>query len=273
MKSQLITTIAVTLLLGCGESQQSIPQTKNEPAAESNLVKSKANKALLNDANKRNIEEAKQAVTGGDEGLLGHWKFEGDISDSSGNGNNGVAIGGPGFGEGRIGKALKLNGLSQRVELPKLASSINRLTIATWMHVDHMPLNEKFVSIYHNNGWSMGDVHLGYAGQEGVLDLGINGNIPSMCIPTFRVKDIQKRWVHLATTYNATDKKEVRFYLDGQPGEVFKLKEANPVNLGPARIGAWDVEPRWFAGQIDELYIYERVLTEEEIRTIFERRL
>ena len=76
--------------------------------------------------------------------------------------------------------------------------------------------------------------------------------------------------MHLATTYNGENKKQVRFYLDGQPGEVFNLDEANPVNLGPARIGAWDVEPRLFDGQIDELYIYERVLTDEEIRELFE---
>ena len=42
------------------------------------------------------------------------------------------------------------------------------------------------------------------------------------------------------------------------------------MNLGPARIVAWDVEPRWFDGQIDELYIYERVLIDEEIRGLFE---
>ena len=204
------------------------------------------------------------------QGLLGHWKFEGNVSDSSGSNNDGVAIGKPGFVEGKIGKALKLNGLNQRVDLPKLASGLNQLTIATWINVNRMPESEKFVSIYHNNGWTEGDVHLGYAGQEGVLDLGINGNAPSMSIPTFRVKDLQKRWVHLATTYNGENKKQVRFYLDGQPGEVFNLDEANPVNLGPARIGAWDVEPRLFDGQIDELYIYERVLTDEEIRELFE---
>ena len=259
MKHLLLTTIAAVMLMGCGESQQSAfpPEVEPaEPVAVATKPEPTAAKALYK------IEDR--------QGLLGHWKFEGNVSDSSGNDNDGVAIGGPGFGEGKIGKALKLNGLSQRVELPKLASGIDQLTIAIWINVDHMPSSEKFVSIYHNNGWTVGDVHLGYAGQEGVLDLGINGNMPSMSVPTFRVKDLQKRWVHLATTYNGDNKKEVRFYLDGQPGEVFKLEEANPVNLGPARIGAWDVEPRWFDGQIDELYIYERVLTDEEIRVLFE---
>ncbi len=50
-------------------------------------------------------------------GLLGHWKFEGDVSDSSGNGNNGVAKGDPGFVAGKIGRAVKLAGDGQYVEI------------------------------------------------------------------------------------------------------------------------------------------------------------
>ena len=127
------------LLVGCAESQQSTLPPKVEPAEPVDVAtkpEPTTAKALYK------IEDR--------QGLLGHWKFEGNVSDSSGNDNDGVAIGGPGFGEGKIGKALKLNGLSQRVELPKLASGIDQLTIAIWINVDHMPSSEKFVSIYHN---------------------------------------------------------------------------------------------------------------------------
>ena len=41
-------------------------------------------------------------------GLLGHWRFEEDVSDSSANGKNGVATGDPVFVKGKIGKAIKL---------------------------------------------------------------------------------------------------------------------------------------------------------------------
>ena len=203
-------------------------------------------------------------------GLLGYWAFEGNVSDGSARGNDGVAVGEPGFGDGKIGMAVTLDGESQCVEVPALASAVTQLTIAAWIYVEKMPAPQKFASIYHNNGWKAGDVHLPFAGEEGIMDLGIKGNEPDMSVPSFKVKDLQGRWVHLAVSYDADDKKEVWFYLDGQPTEAFKIEKANPANLGPGRIGAWDDEGRWFNGRIDEVYIYERSLPAREIAMLFE---
>lgn len=202
-------------------------------------------------------------------GLLAHWEFEGDISDSSGKANDGVAKGNPEFVTGRIGKAVKFAADGQYAEIGKLASGVKQFTLATWIHVDEMPEPEAFASIYHNNGWKVGDVHLPFAGPEGIMDLGIKGNEPDMSVPSFRVNDLQKRWVHLAVSYDADDTKKVRFYLEGQPKEVFEITKANPVNLGPGRIGAWDEDGRWFKGLIDEMYIYERALQDSEINALF----
>ena len=203
-------------------------------------------------------------------GLLAHWKFEGNISDSSGKANDGVARGDPEFVTGRIGKAVRFAVDGQYAEIGKLASGVKQFTLATWIHVDEMPEPEAFASIYHNNGWEIGDVHLPFAGPEGIMDLGIKGNEPDMSVPSFRVNDLQKRWVHLAVSYDADDAKKVRFYLEGQPKDVFEITEANPVSLGPGRIGAWDEEGRWFRGLIDEMYIYERALEDSEIKALFE---
>lgn len=203
------------------------------------------------------------------QGLLAHWKFEGDISDSSGKANDGVPRGDPEFVAGRIGKAVKFAGDGQYAEIEKLASGVKQFTLVTWIHVDEMPEPETFASIYHNNGWNVGDVHLPFSGPEGVIDLGIKGNDPDMSIPSFQVNDLQKRWVHLAVSYDADHSREVRFYLDGQPTDVFEITKANPVNLGPGRIGAWDEEGRWFNGLIDEMYIYERAIEDIEVNALF----
>ena len=203
-------------------------------------------------------------------GLFGHWAFEEDVTDSSANGNNGVAKGDPEFVTGKIGKAIKLDGDGQFVEIAKRVSGATQFTIAAWIHVNKMPAPKAFASIYHNNGWKIGDVHLPFAGPKGIMDLGIKGNEPDMSVPSFQVEDLQGRWVHLAVSYDADDKKEVRFYLEGQPKDVFRIEKANPVNLGPGRIGAWDAEGRWFNGLIDEMYIYERALKDREVRVLFD---
>ena len=210
------------------------------------------------------------AQTADPKGLFGHWAFEEGVSDSSGNGNHGVAKGDPEFATGKIGKAINLNGDGQFVEIAKRTSGATQFTIVAWIHVNKMPAPKAFASIYHNNGWVIGDVHLPFAGPKGIMDLGIKGNEPDMSVPTFQVKGLQGRWVHLAVSYDADDKKEVRFYLEGQTKDVFSIEKANPVNLGPGRIGAWDREGRWFNGLIDEMYIYERALKDREIKALFE---
>ena len=202
--------------------------------------------------------------------LIGHWKFDGDALDSSGKGNHGVAKGDPEFVAGKIGSAVKFAGDGQYIEIGELASGVTQFTIAAWIHVDRMPAPENFASIYHNDGWKIGDVHLPFAGPEGILDLGIKGNEPDMSIPSFRVKDLQSRWVHLAVTYDADQGNSVRFFLGGQPRDVFDIETANPVDLGPGRIGAWDEEGRWFNGRIDEVYIYERALQASEVEAVFD---
>jgi len=104
MKHLLLTTIAALVLVGCGESQQSVPPAEVgpaepiaevpaqpssppaeakpvEPIAEAKPVNPKANKALLNAVKKGDIEAAKQAITDGadlnGEGEHGRTPFEG----------------------------------------------------------------------------------------------------------------------------------------------------------------------------------------------------
>ncbi len=210
-----------------------------------------------------------QSETALSDGLLGHWKFDGDSSDSSSHAKHGQPIGAPRFGEGKIGQAIQLNGSNQCVEVPVLAADVTQFALVAWMYVDGMPSPQSFVSIYHNDGWEDGDVHLPFTSGDGTMDLGIKGNEPSMSVPSFKVIDMQKRWVHLAVTYDADETKQVRFYVDGQLAETFDIETAHPVRLGPGRIGGWDVEGRWFLGRLDEIYIYERALIGEEVKALF----
>ena len=203
-------------------------------------------------------------------GLLAHWAFDGNVSDSSGGGHDGKAHGDPEFVEGKIGQAIKLDGKSQYVEIGKIASDVTLFTLAAWMHIEEMPSPDNYSSIYHNNGWENGDIHLPYAGPEGVMDLGIKGNEPSMSVAKFELKDFQKRWVHLVVTYDAEEGQNVRFYIDGKRTDDFKIDKAKPVRLGSGRIGSWDDQPRWFNGLLDEFYIYERALSDADVKALYE---
>jgi len=212
------------------------------------------------------IAEKKQSeATSLSRRLLGHWAFEGNFSDSSSNRNDGLPQGVPQFGDGQFGQAVQLDGKSQSIVIPALATDVEQFTLATWMFVDRLPTPQQFVALYHNDGWQVGDVHLPFTTDDGTVDLGINGNEPDMSQPTFLVKDMLQRWVHLAVTYDSVESKKVQFYVDGEQTDSFEIEKANPVRLGPGRIGGWDVENRCFLGRLDEVRIYDRVLSKEEV--------
>jgi alkaline phosphatase D len=197
--------------------------------------------------------------------LLGHWGFDGNFADSSSKSNHGQPIGEPRFAEGQVGRALQLDGKTQSVAVPALETDVEQFTLAAWMFVDRLPSPQQFVALYHNDGWQVGDVHLPFTSDDGTVDLGIKGNEPDMSIPTFLVKDMLQQWVHLTVTYDSAESKQVQFYVNGKLTDSFDIEQANRVHLGPGRIGGWDVENRCFQGRIDEVRIYNRVLSEEEV--------
>ena len=70
MKHLLLTTIAAVLVVGCGESQQSVPQAESEPVESVAEVPAKpsnseADRALLKAAKEGNIEAVKQHLAAG----------------------------------------------------------------------------------------------------------------------------------------------------------------------------------------------------------------
>ena len=90
-----------------------------------------------------------------------------------------------------------------------------------------------------------------------------------MSVPTFKVTEMQRRWVHMAVSYDARQSKQVCFYVDGRLTESFEIATAHPVRLGPGRIGGWDVQERWFLGRLDDVYLFQRVLGADEVSALY----
>ncbi|HEX5223243.1 MAG TPA: LamG-like jellyroll fold domain-containing protein [Verrucomicrobiae bacterium] len=60
-------------------------------------------------------------------------RFEGDVFDSSGHGNNGIATGSPAFTNGYNGQALVFDGANTYVTLPPNIANNNAFTFAAWI--------------------------------------------------------------------------------------------------------------------------------------------
>jgi len=79
-----------------------------------------------------------EPVDPGAEGLAAHYAFEGDVTDRSGNGYDGVSADNPFFEDalGDLGQAMFFDGIDDYVTLPigTLISTLNDITVASWVN-------------------------------------------------------------------------------------------------------------------------------------------
>ena len=95
--------------------------------------------------------------------LIGHWPFDGDLSDISGNKRNAKGHNSPGYADGKMGQALKLNGDNQYVTLggkPKdYAPKNGSITISLWFSADKLDTRWQTLISNGDSGGSKWRVH------------------------------------------------------------------------------------------------------------------
>jgi len=209
-----------------------------------------------------------------DPNLVGWWKFdEGsgmDANDSAGN-NHGTLVNGPIWTTGRTGGALQFDGVDDYVEVPNSNSLqlTNAITVAAWAKVDSFDVWRTIVS----KGQS--GIHEFWFGYRPTnrLDFKFNGldgrNNPSNTVIT------DSDWHHLAGVYDGND---IYVFIDGlldnMPMSYVDINY-NTGTLNIAHTKYWNCcnpdgsDCCRFTGLIDEVSIYNRSLTEDEIYDLY----
>ncbi|MBK1832633.1 LamG-like jellyroll fold domain-containing protein [Roseibacillus ishigakijimensis] len=224
--------------------------------------------------------QARQPSVIASEGLIGYFPFEyqTDYPDRLEN----VATGVPSerrIEDGRVVGArwvsgrwsekdgLLFNRQGERVEL-ELPGEYDELTFSVWAKVDH--LENSLNAILTSTGWNEGDVHWQILRSHDPI-LAVHRIKESGCR---LVKPIEPgRWQHLVAVVSKTDRR-TRFYVDGYLAQENELPAETLVAPGTMWLGDWRQEAadrfiqRNFRGIIDELAIWDRALSEEEIREI-----
>jgi bacillopeptidase F (M6 metalloprotease family) len=70
-------------------------------------------------------------------------------------------------------------------------------------------------------------------------------------------------WSHIASTY---DGKNQRFFLNGTQVKVTTITGSLPNTANPLRIGGNAIWGEYFSGLIDEVRVYNRALSESELK-------
>ncbi|MFO1486708.1 MAG: LamG-like jellyroll fold domain-containing protein [Verrucomicrobiaceae bacterium] len=169
--------------------------------------------------------------------------------------------------------ALEFRNISDRVRLSAPAE-VKALTMAMWVRING--LDRYFNSLFMSESWGERRVHWQIV-RDGRIRLGIAGG------PGQRHQDCDTevfftperfgRWTHLAVTFDP-QAKEVRHYANGTLLAKIPLKDTSPLKPGIAELGNWNdrrttgVAIRHLSGTMDEFALWDRVLSEAEIKAM-----
>ena len=193
-------------------------------------------------------------------GLIAHWTLdesdiEGEtVKDILGE-NHGITVNGPVTAEGKIGEALQFDGVDDYVRFEVFVYAFEAFTFEAWakpvdfphdlkvmgtggaMALEIEPAEKKFRWAWRAAEW-----------QPGILSA--------------TIAEVDT-WYHLAATY---DDGTQRLYVNGV--EEAKSPAAGLLNIGKINIGSYSPgHPGVFCGLIDEVRVYDRALSEDEIQT------
>jgi RHS repeat-associated protein len=210
-------------------------------------------------------------------GRIGWWKLDGDGADASGGNHPLTNVGNVATAPGRFGLGIRFDG-SSCMTAPIWAEARLQgtpgITMMAWVNTgDALPCPSGFRTLL-GRGWD-------YM-ATGVCFGPPDPNIPGLAGDIRAVGDEEvgpggpwafihrNAWTHVAVTW---DHQDVKHYVNGQLG----TSRANPGNLtdfdpmfaiGCRAFGGGTLEAH-FIGTIDEAVLYNRPLTDDEIRTYY----
>ncbi|MBN1873374.1 MAG: Ig-like domain-containing protein [Anaerolineae bacterium] len=166
---------------------------------------------------------------------------------------------------GLDGTTVRFDGIDDYINIPDLPDS-DALTIGMWLKISELPSSLR--SLLHHDGWNLGNVHL-HLVTDGQLEFALNGNSPLTAYSNviFDASTFDQ-WVHVVYVYD-TGQKQVAFYVNGNLDTVENFTTALPGDLGPGQIGNWRDGDRPFDGMMDEIVIFNRALSDSEVKTLY----
>ena len=227
------------------------------------------------------------------EALVGHWLFNGDANDVSGNGNNGTAMTGyefwgagvPTLVEDRFGNANYCYHLDQgaNIEVPySTALNPTNMTISLWIKMEEQENNDYMVSMNRWNGYKLNlqsDNFLFFTvkADEGGTDPAYYDRDSN---PAAIAADV---WTHVTVSFTPG---EMKFYVNGDMVKLWDNTPGSPVsveNIGltfgsdlPNSVYSNDDTSPYYVnwggfykGAMDDIRFYNIALTDTQVKSIY----
>jgi PKD repeat protein len=211
----------------------------------------------------RSVTVANALPTGGLVAAYGFNEGSGATAkDDSGNGNTGTIEGASWVAGGRYGKALSFNGVNSMVSIATSASlNLSKaMTLSAWVYPTATQSGRRTIILKEANAYSL------YASSSaGPLRPAAGGTVNGQGTYVYGPSpNPVNAWTHLALTYDGAT---LRFYVNGTQVASQARAGAFQINANVMRIGGTYINSEFFKGLIDEVRIYNRALTQSEIKT------
>lgn len=203
------------------------------------------------------------------DGLVARYDFSGSAVDTSGFGNDGTAFG-PLLITDRFGNsdaAFHFDGADDYIQMPESdAFDSTAFSISLWFRAHAFPTEAGMLISKGQNNF---EIHTGAVEFTGPSAMKLLPRFVALGVPmdwhtpanAYAIDD----WTHVVGVYDPGN--EIRFYVDGIESALSgpaNLLDA-PDNLLSARIGMRTDNTLPFDGDIDDVRIYNRVLTPDEV--------
>ncbi|MFC1461170.1 LamG-like jellyroll fold domain-containing protein [Verrucomicrobiota bacterium] len=209
--------------------------------------------------------------------LFGYWPFTGNANDESGYGHHGV-VHGASLTTDRFGnsnQAYLFNGSSDYIEVESSEDWIFTnmdFTVCTWLKFDYVPsLNmEQTMMVGHSEGSNMSNKWFtGYSvyhpdERYGGFAFHVNDTTNCDYIAYYPCVPSTNQWYHLVAIISSNTYK---IYLNGDFASQEVWAHVIPKIDAPLTIGM--AESIYFEGILDDIRIYRRALTSNEISTLY----
>ena len=202
------------------------------------------------------------------DGLQLHVEFEDNVFDSSPNGFDGQSSGDLQYASGVIGQAASFDGVDDKVLFPAFTDALigqNDFTFAYWFNVPSGLVRSVLGKRRICGLDPFIDIRMGPART---MSLEVSTAVGNYFIGT---PPVDSGWHHVAFTRAGTD---LQAFLNGQLVNQMTIAAAldfsNTTALGLSSSPCIDTTDgtKWLMGGIDDLRIYNRVLTDFEIATL-----
>lgn len=204
-------------------------------------------------------------------GMVAYYPFNGNANDASGSSNNGTVYGAQLTTDrfGNSNKSYSFDGINDWININN-STSLNppsQITISAW--VNTFGYNSSNASMIINKGWDQGPGHYDLlvlkSSNKFRFVIGSNLFVESNSIINLN------QWVFITATI---DNFTMKLYINGTLENTVLQNNKNSfgTNTDPLYIGKHDYNnaPYYFNGKIDDVGIWNRVLTAEEIKFLYD---